>query len=78
MVPDCSFGPLKCMVSMVTVIDFSNGGRPTKSIVSMMLHLLEHYSWYQIKAKMHALLPMDRYVNYVSCIFMNIYENLNK
>ena len=31
-----SLGPLKCMVSMATVIDFLNGGRPTQSIVYRM------------------------------------------
>ena len=41
-VPNCSLGLLKCVVSMATVIDFSNGGRPTKSIVSRVLLILEH------------------------------------
>ena len=41
----------KCMVSMVTrYIIFKNECRPTKSIESRVIHILEHKSLYQIKA----------------------------
>ena len=65
------------MVSMATrYMILKTGGRPTKSLVSRVLLLLEHKTWYQIKAKTQTFHPMVRYVNYLICIFMNINENL--
>ena len=41
----------KCMVSMVTrYLIFKNERRPTKSVESRVIHILEHKSLYQLKA----------------------------
>ena len=41
----------KCMVSMVTrYMILKNGGNPTKALVSTVLLIIEHQTWYQIKA----------------------------
>ena len=65
------------MVSMATrYMILKTVGRPTKSIVSSVLLILEHKTWYQIKAKTKTFLPVVRYVNYLVYIFMNINENL--
>ena len=54
------------------------GGRPTNSIISRVLLILEHKNWCQIKAYTHVFLPVVRFVNHLICIFMNINENLQK
>ena len=49
------------MVSMATrYMILKTVDRPTKSIVSRVLLLLEHKTWYQIKAKTQTFLPMVR------------------
>ena len=41
----------KCMVFVVTrYMILKNGGNPTKSLVSTVLLIIEHKTWYQIKA----------------------------
>ena len=54
------------MVSMATgsVILLKNGTRPTNSIISQRLFILENKTWYQIKAKTLAFLPFIKYTNY--------------
>ena len=65
------------MVSMVTrYLILKNGRNPTKSLVSTLLLIIEHKTWYQIKAETQAFGPVVRFVNYLICIFMKINENL--
>ena len=65
------------MVSMATRnMILKNVGRPTKSIVTRVLLIIEHKTWYQIKAESQAILPVAQYVNHLICISMNINENL--
>ena len=65
------------MVSMATrYMILKNGGRPTESVVSRVLLVLEHKNLYQIKVSIHAFLLMVRYINYLICIFMYINEIL--
>ena len=65
------------MVSMVTrFMILKNGGYPSKSLVSTVLLIIEHKTWYQIKAETQTFRHIVRFVNYLICIFMNINENL--
>ena len=67
------------MVSMATLyMIHKNGGMLTKSIVSRVLLILEHTTWYQIEALTHAVLPVVKYVNHLICIFMIINESMKK
>ena len=44
-----------------------NGCRPTKSILSRVLLILEHLTWCQNKALTQAFLSIVRYVNHLIC-----------
>ena len=67
----------KCMVSMaIPYMIIMNGGRPTNSILSRVLLIIENYNCCQIKAQIHVIPPVVSYVNYLICIFMNTNENL--
>ena len=64
------------MVSMATnYMILKNGVSPTKQIISRVLLILEHLTWYKIKALTQAFPPMVRYVNHLIFIFMNINES---
>ena len=56
----------KHMVSIATrgVILLKNGTRPTNSIISHRLFILENKTWYQIKASTLAFHPFIKYKNY--------------
>ena len=65
------------MVSMATrYMILKNEGSPSKTIISRVLIILAHLTWYKIKALTQAFPHMVLYVNNLICIFMNINENL--
>ena len=65
------------MISMATLyMILKNGGMLTKAIVSRMLLIPEHYTWYQIEAKTQAVLPVLKYVNHLIFIIMIINESM--
>ena len=65
------------MVSNAThIVNLKNRGRPTKSIISQQLLILDNKTGYQIKAYTLVFHPLIEYTNYLICIFMNINENL--